>query len=189
MQTMRYRKQANRGFTLIELLIVIGIIAVMVAVLALAVLPWLSKSEEKATTSIMQQVGGLLNDTKTGYSVQKFRKDAGKLSGKINDKVASAQLLVFYFAPSKEVWDTADYYKNQNYAPKVQPSDWQSFIKQDGDQLPYLCDAWGTALEYTYDKTANAVVVKSAGEDTKFGTDDDFIFDGRNNKVIKVSDR
>lgn len=179
------RRSAIRGFTLIELMIVIGIIAVMVAVMALAVLPWLSKSEEKATTSIMQQVGGLLSDTKTGYNVQKFRKDAGKLASGINDQHASAQLMVFYFAPSKEVWDAADYYKNQNYSPKVQPADWAAFIKQDGNQLPHLCDAWGTPLKYMYDKTASAIIVESAGEDMKFGTDDDFVFDGRNNTVKK----
>jgi len=178
---------ANAGFTLIELMIVIGIIAVLVAVLALAVLPWLSKSAENSTKSLLQQVGGMLADEKNPLTIDRFRKDAGPLAGQISSdpRKASAQLMIFYYAPTKEAWDGSPYYKGQSYKPRVEPKEWAQFTFTDDNALalPYLRDGWDQPLEYSYDKIAKAVLVRSFGKDMNGKTDDDLVYDGRSGQV------
>jgi prepilin-type N-terminal cleavage/methylation domain-containing protein len=182
--TMRNR----RGFTLIELMIVIGIIAVLVAVLALAVLPWLSKSAENSTRSLLNSVGGMLADEKNVLTLEKFRKDAGQnLSGQIHSdpKKASAQLILFYYAPAKDTWDKSAYFKGQGYNPRVEPKQWAEFTKTDSTapDLPFLTDGWNNEVYYYYDKAAKIVIVRSWGKDGQPDTDDDLAFDGGSNQV------
>ncbi|MCB9932205.1 MAG: prepilin-type N-terminal cleavage/methylation domain-containing protein [Planctomycetes bacterium] len=178
--------RANRqGFTLIELLIVVGIISVLIVVLAFAVLPWLKKSEEKATRTLLQQIGPVVTAEKVPPTIQKFKKDAGPLSGRIaaDEKFASSQMMLFYAAPSRSVWEGSALYKDRNYAPAIEPEQFAKFTREEGGRLPHLVDAWENPIWYVYDKTVKAGFVFSAGEDGQRGTPDDLIFDSRNNSV------
>lgn len=184
-------RNSKRGFTLIELLIVVGIISILIVVLFVAILPWLKKSEVSATTTLLQQIGGAVSDSKVALSVKKFKKDAGsnltrRISG--DEEIASSQMMLFYAAPTREVWDQSAMYKDRNYAPKLQPQEFQKFTQADGGQLPYLVDAWGHPIWYKYDNVAGGVIY-SRGEDNLFPSDDDLIYDPRNNKVVTRADQ
>lgn len=186
---MNTTRNSRRGFTLIELMIVIGIIAVLVAVLALAVLPWLSKSAENSTKSLMTSVGGMVTAERNVLTLERFRKDVGpNLAGQIDSdpKKASAQMLMFYYAPKEDTWKKSTYFKGQNYDPKVQPKDWAEFTKVGGNapDLPYLTDGWNNELYYYYDKAAKIVIIRSWGPDGREGGDDDLAFDGGSNRVV-----
>lgn len=186
---MNTKRNSRRGFTLIELMIVIGIIAVLVAVLAMAVLPWLSKSSENSTKALLSSVGGLVTAERNPFTLERFRKDVGpSLSSQVDSdpKKASAQMLIFYYAPSQDTWKKSVYFKGQNYDPKVQPKDWVESTKVGGSapDLPYLTDFWNNELYYYYDKAAKIVVIRSWGPDGQPDTDDDLAFDGGSNRVV-----
>lgn len=182
-----YMHKSRAGFTLIELMIVVGIIAILVVVLAVAVLPALSKNDEKATISLLQNIGPEICGRKVPPTMTKFKKDAGSLSGRISgdEKIASSQMMLFYVAPSRSIWDGAKYYKDQSYNPTQQPESFAKFTRETGGGLPYLVDAWEMPIFYEYDKNAKTSFVFSNGEDTLWNTPDDLIFDVRNNQVIK----
>ena len=95
----------NKGFTLIELMIVVGIIAVLVAVLAVAILPWLNKAKPRATKALLQNIGNAISGEKVAWTEKSFRADAGGLaaSASSDDKKKSSQIMVFYLCPTKEV--------------------------------------------------------------------------------------
>lgn len=182
-----YMNKRRAGFTLIELMIVIGIIAVLVVVLAVAVLPALSKSDESATRTMLQDIGAQICGQQVVPTVAKFRKDASDLSGRIasDDKMASSQMMLFYTAPDRSTWDSAKYYKGQNYNPKQQPEQYLKFTREQGGGLPFLVDAWENPIWYEYDKTVKAGFVLSRGKDGEWNTTDDLIYDSRNTKVVK----
>jgi prepilin-type N-terminal cleavage/methylation domain-containing protein len=181
-----YNHKRRAGFTLIELMIVVGIIVVLMAVLAIAIMPWLRKSDEKATRTLLLNIGPQITGGKVAPSIKKFKKDAGSLSSKISSdkKFASSQMMLFYTAPTRETWDSAKCYKDQNYNPPQQPQQYAEFTQTDKG-LPYLVDAWGTCIWYEYDKTVKAGFVFSEGEDMQWNTPDDLIYDSRNNKVSR----
>jgi prepilin-type N-terminal cleavage/methylation domain-containing protein len=172
------------GFTLIELLIVVGIIAVLIVVLAIAVLPWLGKSDEKATRTVLSQIGSAMSGGKVIPTIQKFKKDAGQLSGKISgeERKASSQMMLFYMAPDRSTWEGSALYKGRNYEPTLTPEDFAEFTREDGNDLPYLVDAWDKVIWYDYDKTVGGMIW-SAGEDMEPKTPDDLVFDPRDSKV------
>ena len=177
---MRPPARSNKGFTLIELMIVIGIIAVLVVVLAIAILPWLSKSDENNTKTLLQSVHAAVSGNKSVLTIEKFKKDAGSMAVKIdsNDDIALAQMLLFYIAPSKEVWDNSALYKGTTYNPTNRSEEFAEFTNSDNaSRLPYLVDAWGNPLVYSYDKVAKNVYIYSRGPDGKEKTDDDVILD------------
>ncbi|MCB9894931.1 MAG: type II secretion system protein [Planctomycetes bacterium] len=179
-------RNAKRGFTLIELLIVVGIISILIVVLFVAILPWLKKSEDKASRTLLQQIGGAVSGRKVALSIKQFKKDAGSsLSGRIaaDEDLASSQMMLFYAAPTREIWDQAAIYKDRNYAPDLQPQEFTSFTRSEGGKLPYLVDAWETPLRYKYEKMFDGGIIISAGEDKVFGGPDDLIYDPRNNAV------
>ncbi|MCA8915592.1 MAG: type II secretion system protein [Planctomycetes bacterium] len=179
-------RNSRRGFTLIELLIVVGIISILIVVLFVAILPWLKKSEDKASRTLLQQIGGALSADKVSLSIKKFKKDAGSnLSGRIaaDEDLASSQMMLFYAAPTREVWDQSTLYKDRNYAPKLQPQEFTKFTRDEGGKLPYLVDAWETPLKYKYEKIFDGGIIISAGADKMFGNPDDLIYDPRNNTV------
>lgn len=182
------KRTLKKGFTLIELLIVVGIISLLLVVLAVAVLPALSKGDEQATTSLLQQVGPEFSARTPAPTLKQFRKDAGSSASRIsgNDKIAWGQAMLFYLAPSRSTWDSADYYKGQNYAPKHQPEEFAEFTREEGGMFPYLVDAWDKPIWYKYNAKSKSGYVMSSGEDGLPGTPDDFIFDARNNKVVKA---
>jgi prepilin-type N-terminal cleavage/methylation domain-containing protein len=175
----------KRGFTLIELLIVVGIISVLIVVLAIAVLPWLSKSEEKATRTVLSQIGTAMSDKKVVPTIAKFKKDAGQLSGKIDgqERKASSQMMLFYMAPSRSTWDSSALYKGRNYEPTLAPEQFAEFTRDDGGRLPYLVDSWENVIWYEYHKDLKGGAIYSAGEDGVPNNDDDLVFDPRDAQV------
>lgn len=175
---MNQSRTIRRGFTLIELLIVVGIIIVLVAVLALAIIPWLSKADTNATKSIMDNVGTLLEAQRNTLSVSQMQRDAGPFSGQISHdaKIASSQLLVFYFAPSQKVRESAPVYRGGvGVGSSVDAKDWAKFLMNESgaEDMPYLVDSWGTTYWYTFEKASGKTILRSAGEDLKWDTDDD----------------
>ena len=72
-------RNSRRGFTLIELLIVVGIISILIVVLFVAILPWLKKSEDKASRTLLQQIGGALSADKVSLSIGVYFDNAGRL--------------------------------------------------------------------------------------------------------------
>jgi prepilin-type N-terminal cleavage/methylation domain-containing protein len=187
---MAYKtRRTRRGFTLIELLIVVGIIVILVAVLALAILPWFSKAGERSTREIMGQVGAMLADEKNPLTVEQFRRDAGQMSSQIasDRKKSSAQMIVFYYAPSQRVRENAPVYKGRGVEPRVDPKEWTKFLLNDGSapDMPHLCDVWGTELWYIYDKASNTHILRSAGEDTNWDTEDDLAYNSLKGGVGK----
>ncbi|MBZ0135149.1 MAG: type II secretion system GspH family protein [Planctomycetes bacterium] len=182
---MNMQRVHNKGFTLIELLIVVGIISLLLVVLAVAVLPALSKGDEKASISLLQQVGPEMTSRTPAPTLKQFKKDAGSLAGRISsdEKIATSQMMLFYLAPSRSTWDGAKYYEGQNYAPKHQPEEFQEFTREEGGKLPHLVDAWDNPIWYEYDTRTKSGYVFSSGKDGAVGTPDDFIFDSRNNSV------
>lgn len=184
------KRTLNKGFTLIELLIVVGIISLLLVVLAVAVLPALSQGDEKATKSLLQQVGPEFTAKTPAPTLKQFRKDAGEASGRISsvEKIAWGQAMLFYLAPSRSTWDGSTLYKGQNYAPKHQPEEFSEFTREEGGKLPHLVDAWENPIWYDYNAKTKTGYVMSSGEDGLPGTPDDFIYDPRNNKVVKAED-
>jgi len=171
-------RTSRQGFTLIELLIVVAIIAVLVAVLAIAIFPWLAKNNENSTRTLMTSVSGLLEPRKNALTVDQLRRDAGPLSSQVSGdpRIASAQLIVFYFAPSKTAWDASNLGRNREYRPEVDPKEWAKFLMSDGaPDMPYLTDAWGTAFWYSYDKVMDTYILRSAGKDMQWDTEDDLV--------------
>jgi len=185
-----HMNKRRAGFTLIELMIVVGIIVVLMAVLAIAVMPWLRKSDEKATRTLMMNIGPSICSHKPAYTLKSFKKDAADLSGRISadEKIASSQMMLFYTAPDRSVWDAAKFYKGRNYDPDQNPEQYAEFTKEEGGMLPYLVDAWDHPVWYEYDKTIKKGFVFSRGEDNLWNTPDDLIFDSRNNQVTKRED-
>ena len=49
-------------------------------------------------------------------------------------------------------------------------------------------DAWDKPIWYDYNARSKTGYIMSSGEDQTEGTPDDFIFDPRNNKVVKAED-
>ena len=182
------KRTLNKGFTLIELLIVVGIISLLLVVLAVAVLPALTKGDEKATVSLLQQVGPEFTSKTPAPTMKQFKRDAGDASSRISSdpKIAWGQAMLFYLAPSRSTWDSSDLYEGQNYNPKHQPEEFAEFTREEGGQLPYLVDAWGNPIWYDYNAKTKSGYVMSKGEDGLPDTPDDFIFDSRNNKVVKA---
>lgn len=182
----------NRGgFTLIELLVVIGIIAVLVVVVMVALLPALLQSKHQATKSLLNTMGGALAGMRTLPNKTQFNKDAGQslantLDWKAREK-GSSQLIVFYLCPSRDVWNEAPLYKNRDYQPTLDPAQYKDMLlSDDSSRLQYMADAWGTPLWYVVDKMGFFLI--SAGEDMKFDTKDDWIYDSQSNNVAKRED-
>jgi prepilin-type N-terminal cleavage/methylation domain-containing protein len=174
-------RTSRRGFTLIELLIVVGIIVILVAVLALAIMPYFSKAQERTTRELMTQVGEQLASERNLLSVPQMQRDAGPLSSQISrdPKIASAQMIVFYYAPSQRVREQATVYKGSaNAEPRIDPKLWVEFMTTENTSpdMPSLCDAWSTPLWYLYDKGSNTHILRSAGEDLQWDTDDDLAY-------------
>jgi prepilin-type N-terminal cleavage/methylation domain-containing protein len=184
------RRTKARGFTLIELLIVVGIISLLLVVLAVAVLPALAKGDENATKALLQQVGPAFTGRTPMPTIDRFKRDAGQLSTRIsgNERVAYAQMMLFYMAPTRETWDGSNLYKNSNYAPKVDPKEFAEFTRQEGGQLPYLVDAWDEPLRYMYDTQTKTEYVWSHGPDKMDRTEDDLIFNGSSAQVVVRGD-
>lgn len=82
---MHSRKTTTRrGFTLVELMIVIGVMALMMALLVVTVMGYLETSKEKATAATIEKIAGLLEDRMQAFNRLKFNEGeilahAGKL--------------------------------------------------------------------------------------------------------------
>lgn len=181
-------KSAKKGFTLIELLIVVGIIAVLVAVLAVALLPWIQKAKPRATKALLKNIGDAVAGERVSYSEIQFKKDAGVLATNASgDKYKkSSQILMFYLCPSKDEWEKAPMYKGRTYDPKLPPEQYKDST-DTSEKLPYFIDAWGKPLWYSIDKSGR-FYIRSAGDDGNWDTDDDLIFDSANSSVKELSE-
>lgn len=179
----------NKGFTLIELMIVVGIIAVLVAVLAVAILPWLNKAKPRATKALLQNIGNAISGEKIAWTEKSFRADAGGLaaSASSDDKKKSSQIMVFYLCPTKEVWDQAPTYKGKAYQPKLPLEQFKDSLKDDAGKIQYFVDAWDRPLWYKIEKSGSLLIM-SAGEDGNWETGDDLIFESRTNSVKERSE-
>lgn len=179
------RRAGASGFTLIELMIVIAIIAVLVAVLALAILPWLGKSEEQATRGLLSTTGAAISMHKGGLDVAKFRKDAGPLASQIDSdaKLASSQMMAFYSSPSLAVWESAPLYKGRAHSPEIAPEQVQDNLRGDAGGLQHFVDNWETPLWYRWDKATKSAVIQSAGPDREWETEDDLVYMGSSGSV------
>lgn len=182
------RNALKRGFTLIELLIVIGIISVLVAVLAIALLPWLNKAKPRATTTLLKNIGDAVGGERVSFSEVQFKKDAGPVAGQAStdEKKRSSQILVFYLCPSKDVWDKAPGYKGRSYEPKLLPEQYKDAL-DTSEKLPFFKDAWDRTLWYKIDKSGR-FYVWSAGADGQWETNDDLVYDSANSAVKEYGD-
>ncbi|MCC6574087.1 MAG: prepilin-type N-terminal cleavage/methylation domain-containing protein [Planctomycetes bacterium] len=184
---MHAHNRRNSGFTLIELMVVVGIIAVLVTVIMVALLPALMKSRENATRTLLTSLGSLVGGMQVKPNKKQFDKDAGAtLSAQLdsNREKATSQLLLFYVCPSRDVWAEAPLYKSRDYQPQLDPAQYKDLIMDGGGKLQYFADAWGTSLWYGLDKTGELYLI-SAGEDMTFETPDDLIYDGKADQVWK----
>ncbi|MDC1142767.1 type II secretion system protein [Planctomycetota bacterium] len=179
---MRTPKRNNRAFTLIELLIVVGIIALLVSVLTVAVIPWISKSDENATKALLDNVGSKLAGLQVTPTMKKFKKDAGEMKGQISpdEHEALSQMMVFYISPDSATWDKAKFYKGRPYDPLVMPQSYADNLAGERD-LKYFVDHKGNSLSMMID--GKSILVLARGEDGKFKTADDFVYDGRDKKT------
>ena len=178
-------RRGIRGFTLIELMIVVGIIVILVAVLAVAILPYLKRIKPKKTQALLQTVGGaVVNKT---FREKTFRRDVGSLSGQISSdaKIRSSQMLAFYLCPSRRAWDQSRLYAGQVYDPELDADSLRNAdsLVGDGDLLQ-LVDAWGNPIWYHFDKKRKTLLIESRGEDEKWNTDDDIIYDARVEQTV-----
>ncbi|MHC4839926.1 MAG: type II secretion system protein [Planctomycetota bacterium] len=176
------QRQTRRAFTLIELLIVVGIIALLVAVLTVAVIPWISKSDENATKALLNNVGSKMAGLPVTPTLKKFRKDAGELSSQIagDEDEAMSQMMVFYIAPNEDSWTGSKFYKGQEYNPLVKPQTLTDNITGD-NTLKYFMDHKGNTI--TMMLSNGKLLVMSSGDDGKFRTADDFVYDSRDGKT------
>ena len=73
-------------------------------------------------------------------TIKQFKKDVGKGSARIStdEKTALSQMMLFYLAPSRSVWESSELYKGQNYNPKLQPEEFAEFTIDEGGQMPYF---------------------------------------------------
>ncbi|MDH5641332.1 MAG: type II secretion system GspH family protein [Nitrospira sp.] len=184
------RNTDRAGFTLIELMIVIGIIALLVSVLAVAIVTQMGKSKPKATASLLQQAGSAIETMTPRPNLKQFRIHAGVLAGDISDdeKIASSQLLAFYLCPARDVWEQAAYYSSREvYEPMINQDQWTANLVNEG-QLPYLVDAWSQEIHYYYDRTRKTFFIQSKGEDGEWNTDDDQLYDPRRSRVELYSE-
>ena len=183
------RTTLNKGFTLIELLIVIGIIAVLVAVLAVALLPWLNKSKPRATKTLLKNIGDAVAGERVSYSEPQFKKDAGPLasSASTDEKKRSSQILVFYLCPTKDIWDKAPTYKSRSYDPKLPPEQYKDMLDTTSEKLPFFKDAWDRTLWYKIDKSGR-FYLWSAGADGQWDNDDDLVYDSANSSVKEYAE-
>jgi prepilin-type N-terminal cleavage/methylation domain-containing protein len=175
----------RRGFTLIELLIVIGIISLLVVVLAVAVLPFIGRSEENRTRALLQTIQANIGAQRVAMDESAFRRDAGDLAGQIHsdDKIRSSQMLLFYFAPTREIWDGSNLYSGRNYDPAIAPETFAEFTEREQRRMPWIVDSWGTTLWYRWDATAQVAYVMSAGPDREWESPDDLILDVNSGQI------
>jgi prepilin-type N-terminal cleavage/methylation domain-containing protein len=178
------RNSSRKGFTLIEVLIVVGIIALLVMVLAIAILPMVAQSDERRTRTLLQTIAPVA-EGHTLPNLETFRRDAGNLADRISsdNDIAHSQMMLFYLAPSNEVWQGSRLYAGQNYNPQFRPEEFSEYTRTDTGKLPYLVDAWDRPLRWQYDTAVSALFISSAGPDGEFGTNDDLVLDTRMNEV------
>lgn len=189
-----FRNARNRrGFTLIELLIVIGIIGLLVTVLAVSLLAFLPSAKVKATMSLLNTLGGAVAGERTppDPTGKRLKKDAGALHGRMDTRdqvLLSSQVLAFYLCPSPEIWDQAPVHQKKGaYNPTLKPEQIKDSLRDD-KSMQYIVDAWDSTIWYYLDPSGT-VYLLSAGEDGKFETDDDLIYDGGSNSVYERADK
>lgn len=183
------RKTLEKGFTLIELLIVVGIIAVLVAVLGIALLPWIAKAKPRATKALLKNIGDAVAGERVAFSETQFKKDAGALATNLasDEKTRSSQILVFYLCPTKEVWDKAPGYKGRSYDPKFPPEQYKDSLDTTAQKMPFFKDAWDRPLWYRIDKSGR-FYLWSAGDDGQWENADDWVYDSANSTVKEFSE-
>ncbi len=188
---MRLQARSNtRGFTLIELLIVVGIVSLLLVVLVVAVLPWISKSRVNQTKTLLNTIYTGLPIDSGILTPQRFKNDAGSMANQIHsdEKIASSQMILFYLAPSRDVWVNSKLYAGRNYDPPNPPESFGDSLRTEANRMPWLIDAWDKELWYRHDKNVNLAYVQSAGPDGIWDNDDDLVYDPRSQSVKEFAE-
>ena len=147
----------NRGVTLIEMLVVLGVIMVLAAIVVSLTLRVENQSQENALRNAFALVSSSLReyyDFKGQFPPQAERNSANALAHmesmyqELRAVPASRLVLV-----------------------KVS----ESLIKSAGTtvDVQYMCDPWGTVMDYVYAAEDTFPELISAGPDRQFGTGDD----------------
>jgi prepilin-type N-terminal cleavage/methylation domain-containing protein len=142
------------GLTLIEMVVVIGIIAMLVAMIIGLTSHFENQTKEKGLNCTFALLEGALQeyydyrDAFPDPNLAPYSTHSAALYGQLNATPDSSKIL-----------------------KKIS----ESLIRKTPDQvdMPQICDPWGTMLEYYYSPGDNFPKLVSAGPDKIFGTSDD----------------
>lgn len=151
----------NRAVTLIEMTIVVGIIAVLAAIVVTLTLHIDNQSKQRALDNAFEQLNASLREY---YEVRdRFPEQIVRDSTLALDHI---ELMV------KELRSVPD---SRAVLDKLHPAMVKNTAGDPG--IPEIRDPWGTVLDYVYEyaggKGDSFPEVISAGPDKKFGTQDD----------------
>lgn len=153
----------NRGVTLIEMLVVLGVIMVLAAIVVTLTLRVENQSQEKALRNAFALVSSSLReyyDFKGQFPPQEERDSANALA-----HMESMYRELRSVPAARQVLERVS----------------ESLIKSAGTttDLQYMCDPWGTVMDYVYTPDDTFPELISAGPDRHFDTGDDISNKGR----------
>ncbi|MCU0916397.1 MAG: prepilin-type N-terminal cleavage/methylation domain-containing protein [Planctomycetes bacterium] len=151
------------GVTLIEMLVVLGVILVLAGVVVTVTL----RVESQGKEAVVQNAFTLL-----GSALHEYHEARGQFPPQTERNTANAR-------PHAELM-----YRELHAEPasrQVLEKLNTSLIKNTSGpaDLRFICDPWGTTIDYVYATNDTFPRLTSAGSDRKFGTDDDLVNTGR----------
>jgi prepilin-type N-terminal cleavage/methylation domain-containing protein len=157
------KSRHSSGVTLIEILVVLGIIAVLSAIVITATLRVDNQSKENALNSAFTLIGSALREY---YEVK------GQFPPQPDRRPADA--LIHIEAMYQALWAEP---ASRQVLGKLS----SAVVKSDGTALNQqaMYDPWGTVMDYVYVPNDTFPQLISAGPDRLFGTGDDIVSKGR----------